>query len=59
MLTKNQLISLQIEELNHLGFDVAKHDGMVVFVSGAVEGDVVEARIIKVDKTYAIGKAEV
>ncbi|MBO7150675.1 MAG: 23S rRNA (uracil(1939)-C(5))-methyltransferase RlmD [Clostridia bacterium] len=58
MLTKNQLISLQIAELNHLGFGVAKHDGMLVFFSCAVEGDVVEARIIKVDKTYAIAKTE-
>ena len=58
MLTKNQILTLQIEELNHLGFGVAKHEGRVVFVSGAVEGDAVDARIIKVDKTYAIAKTE-
>ena len=58
MLSKNQQLSLEIESVNHLGFGVARHGGMVVFVSGAVEGEVVQARIIKVAKTYAIAKAE-
>ena len=56
MLHKNMSITLVITELNNLGFGVARVEGQVVFVSGALDGEVVEATILKVTKSYAIAK---
>ncbi len=58
MLKKNDIIKLDVSSITNLGFGVARHEGLVVFISGAVSGDVVEARIIKVTSSYAIGKVE-
>lgn len=57
MLSKNQKLILTVTDLNHLGYGVAKPDGFTVFVSGAVTGEIVEAVVIKVNRTYAIAKA--
>ena len=56
MLTKNQEIVLEITDLNNLGFGVGRVDGMVVFVSGAVDGDTVRAHVLRVNRGYAIAK---
>ncbi len=56
MLKKNQTLLLDIIDMSHLGFGVAKPDGFAVFVSGAVPGDCVEATVIKVNKSYAVAK---
>ena len=54
---KEQLIELDITDLNNLGCGVGRApDGRAVFVSGAVAGDLVEAELIKVNKTYAVGR---
>ena len=58
MLNKNQSVTLEITEINNLGCGVGRMDGMVVFVKGAVSGDTVEAKIIKVNKSFAVGKLE-
>ena len=59
MLTKNQFLTLNIKEVNNLGYGVARADnGQVVFVSGAVEGDLVRAKIIRVTKGYAVARTE-
>ncbi|MBP5209944.1 MAG: 23S rRNA (uracil(1939)-C(5))-methyltransferase RlmD, partial [Clostridia bacterium] len=58
MLQKNASWTAQIEELNSFGHGVTHADGMVVFVTGAVPGDVVRARVIKVARTYAVARAE-
>ena len=58
MVTKNQILSLAVVEQNDLGFGIARHEGMIVFVSGALAGEQVEARIIKVHKTYAVARTE-
>ncbi len=61
---KNELITLQIEEINNLGCGVAHlknpdgSAGQVVFVRDAVTGDEVEARVIKVNKSYLVAKLE-
>ena len=61
---KNDILRLQIEEINNLGFGVAhtegteKTRGKVVFVRDGVTGDVLDARIIKVNKSYLIAKIE-
>ena len=58
MLKKNDQITLNFTDLTNLGFGVAKHNGMVVFVSGAVPGDEALVKIIKVNNSYAIGRIE-
>ncbi|MBQ8268890.1 MAG: 23S rRNA (uracil(1939)-C(5))-methyltransferase RlmD [Clostridia bacterium] len=51
---KNEIVHLEIEDLNNLGFGVSHVEGKVVFVSGAVTGDVVEAQIIKRNASYCV-----
>ena len=58
MLKKNDLISLKIEDMTNLGFGVAKHLGLVVFVSGAVTGEEILAKVIKVTSSYAVCRVE-
>lgn len=48
----------QIESINHLGYGVCRIDGMVCFVKGAVTGDELTVKVIKVNKNYCIGKIE-
>ncbi len=55
-LTKNQEITLEITDLNNLGCGVGRYHGAVVFVRGAVTGDVVRAGIIKVNKSYYVAR---
>lgn len=50
---ENEIITVRIESFSNLGFGVAHHDGMAVFVENACPGDVVEVKIEKVHKTYA------
>ena len=58
---KNDEIELRLREINNLGCGVAKieggeDDGMVVFVQGAVSGDRVRAKVIKVNKSFAVAR---
>ena len=61
---KNDILRVTIEEINNLGFGVAHAEekngsrGKVIFVRDAVTGDVLDARIIKVNKSYLIAKIE-
>lgn len=56
---KNETVELTVEEINNLGCGVGHlPDGMVMFVPGAVTGDTVVARVIKVNKTYLVGRLE-
>ena len=57
-LAKNSVLRLEITEINNLGYGVAKHDGMCVFVSGGVDGDICNVKIIKVSRTYCVGIIE-
>ncbi len=58
MLNKNDVVTLDVTDINNIGCGVGRIDGMVVFVKGAVSGDRVEAKIIKVNKSFAVGKLE-
>ncbi len=58
MLKKNDIIELTIDGMTNLGFGVARHEGLVVFVSGAVTGDKLTAKIIKLTSSYAIARVE-
>ena len=54
---KGERLTLTVAGLNNLGCGVAHApDGRAVFVAGAVTGDVIEAELIKVTVTYAVGK---
>ncbi len=55
---KNELHELTVYDLNNLGYGVARLGGQVVFVHGAVDGDRVRARIIRVTKDYLVAKTE-
>ncbi len=56
-LKKGAELSLQITDLNNLGFGVGRApDGRAVFVAGTVAGDTVNAQIIKVNKGYAVAR---
>ena len=44
---------LEITSAGANGKAIAKHDGLVVFVTGAVPGDVVDVRVFKKKKSYA------
>jgi 23S rRNA (uracil1939-C5)-methyltransferase len=53
---KNDIITLKITDINNLGYGVGRHDGVVVFVAGAVSGDTVKAKIIKTNKNWCVGR---
>ena len=60
---KNDVVTLKITEINNLGAGVGRieggdRDGTVVFVSGAVTGDVVEAKVIKINRSYLVARTE-
>ena len=57
-LKKNDVFTAEIIDITNLGFGVCKQDGQVVFVSGAVPGDVAEIKIIKVGSSYSVGRVE-
>ena len=60
---KNDLVCLSVTDLNNLGCGVGHlsggdADGMTVFVQGAITGDEVEARIIRITKQYLVARLE-
>ena len=55
-LKKEDIIEVTIESTGFEGKSVARVDGMVVFVEGAIAGDVVKAKIYKTKKKYAEAK---
>ncbi len=56
---KNDILGLDISDMNNLGAGVSHlPDGRVVFVGGAVIGDTVRAKIIKLNSTYAVARTE-
>lgn len=56
MINLNQVVKLNIIGQNYDGLGVAKIDELVVFVDGAIKGEVVKARITKITKTYATAR---
>lgn len=46
-------IDLDIEKLSNLGFGIAKHEGLVIFVENSCPGDKVKAKITKLNKNWA------
>lgn len=50
------VVEVTIESTGFEGKNVARMDGLVIFVEGAVEGDVVKAKILKTKKKHAEAK---
>ncbi len=57
-LKKNDIVKLEIVNSDLGGSGIGRHEGMAVFVPHSAVGDVINARILKVKKTYAYGKIE-
>ena len=56
---KNDIVQLVITDINNLGAGVSHlDDGRVVFVRGAVTGDEISAKIIKVNTNFAVARLE-
>ena len=56
-MNKGTRVTTEITDLNNLGCGVGHlPDGRALFVAGAVAGDTVTAELIKVNKTYAVGR---
>lgn len=55
---KNQIIDLEITDLSYEAMGVAHYNGMTVFVTNAIPGEVVSAKILKVKKNFAFAKIE-
>ena len=55
---KGSVIELEITDLNNLGNGVGRIDGKVVFVRGAVSGDIVRAKVIKINKSFYVARLE-
>ncbi len=53
---KNEVIELMIDDLTVDGAGVGRYEGFAVFVPRALPGETVSAKIIKVTKSYAVGK---
>ena len=54
--SKNDLVTLEIEDCGIDGEGIGKADGFTVFVKDAVIGDTVTAKIIKAKKNYGYGR---
>ena len=56
MVNLNQNLQLNIISQNYESLGVAKIDDLVVFVDGAITGEIVKVKITKVTKNYAVAK---
>lgn len=53
---KGQIVEVKIEDMSPEGQGIGRAEGLVVFVPGAVYGDVVKAELTKVKKSYAFSR---
>ena len=53
---KNQLVTVEIEDMGAGGEGIGKVNGCALFIKDAIIGDVVEARIMKMKKNYGYAK---
>lgn len=55
-MNKNDLLTLTIEGMGNEGEGIGKVDGFPLFVKDALPGDVIEAKVLKVKKTYGYAR---
>ena len=58
MIEKNKEYVLDIETQGYEGEGIGKIDGYPIFIQGALSGEKVKVKIVKVKKNYAYGKLE-
>jgi len=58
MVKKNDNLTVEIENVTAKGFGIAKVNDFVFFIEGALPGDNLAIKIIKVNKTYGYGKIQ-
>ncbi|MCX7773928.1 MAG: TRAM domain-containing protein, partial [Clostridia bacterium] len=58
MVNKDEIVELNITSMTHEGMGVGKKDGFAIFVQGAIEGEKVSAKVIKVLKNYAVARID-
>lgn len=59
MAKKNDIVTVEISDVTPAGAGVGKIDGgYVLFVPGTAPGDVIEARVLKTEKSYGYAKIE-
>lgn len=58
MIEKGQIVELVINDMTEDGKGISRKDGLVIFCEGALPGDLVEAKITKVKKNFAIAKVK-
>ncbi len=56
IIKKNSTVELKFVDLTYEGQGVAKHDGLAIFVKGALPGESGTVRITKVEKRFAFGE---
>lgn len=57
-MNKNTIIDIKITDIAEDGSGIGRFENMVVFVRGMLPGEYGEVLIIKVTKSYAIGKLQ-
>lgn len=58
MYSKNQIIQVNIVDLSHDGEGIGKSDAFTWFIKDTVPGDVAEASVMKVKKTYGYARLQ-
>lgn len=57
-MTKNQIVTVTIEDIGTDGEGIGKVEGYTLFVKGAIIGDVAKVKVLKAKKTYGYAKVE-
>ncbi len=58
MAAVGEKLQLEITDLGHQGQGVGRHEGQVVFVSGALPGDTVQVRLLAVARRHLVGQLQ-
>lgn len=60
MLNKNDTLTVEITDINHMGLGVARDEdgGKVIFVRGGVTGDKLTVKVIKSARDYCVARIE-
>jgi len=53
---KNNDYTVEITGLTHEGLGVGRINNLAIFVKGAIPGETILAKVIKINKSYAVGK---
>ncbi|MCR5584118.1 MAG: 23S rRNA (uracil(1939)-C(5))-methyltransferase RlmD [Lachnospiraceae bacterium] len=57
-MNKNEIVKVNITDLGTEGEGIGKVDGFTLFVKGGIPGDEIEARVLKVKKSFGYAKIE-